>query len=114
MVAHIKPSGSDKLFPAAQAAVTAGHSDPQSTSELLHRIAEHLETIARLREVVATRGDVIKEMKEAADPDTLDAIADEITSTPGDSFKHSARAASLRTLARRYRTAIAAAEKALK
>lgn len=44
-------------------------------------------------------------MLEAFDPDTLEAIADEI----GSDFKHSARADSLRVLARKQRAAIKAA-----
>lgn len=43
-------------------------------------------------------------MLAAMDPDTLNAIADEI-----DCFKHSARAAGLRSLAKRQRAAIAKA-----
>jgi hypothetical protein len=42
------------------------------------------------------------------DPDTLEAIADEI----GGEFKHSARADSLRVIARKQRAAINAAEEA--
>lgn len=45
------------------------------------------------------------ELLEAPDPDTLDAIANEI-----DCFEHSARAASLRLIAKRERAAIAKAE----
>lgn len=44
-------------------------------------------------------------MGEALDPDTLDAVADEI----GTEFKHSARADSLRGIAKRQRVALAKA-----
>ena len=106
MVARIIQPGSSKILPAVQAAAKAGQSDQQ--------------TIDALRETLLLRDyelgvlkDVAKEMMEAADPDTLDAIADEITSAPGDGFKHSARAASLRSLAKRLRAAILKAEKVL-
>lgn len=45
------------------------------------------------------------DLLEAHDPDTLEAIADEI-----ECFKHSARSASLRRIARQARAAIAKAE----
>ena len=46
------------------------------------------------------------DLLSSLDPDTLEAIADEI----GSEFKHSARAASLRAVAKKQRAAIAKAE----
>ena len=45
------------------------------------------------------------DLVDSIDPDTLDAIADEI----GEEFKHTARAASLRGIAKRQRAALAKA-----
>lgn len=47
--------------------------------------------------------DTMRKVYEALDPDTLDAIADELI----DDFKHSGRAASLRAVAKAQRAALA-------
>lgn len=74
-------------------------------------IARAAQDIADVRSAIGARSEAENDaLRESLDPDTLEAIADEI----GGEFKHSARAGSLRFIARRQRAALIAAEGAQK
>lgn len=64
------------------------------------------EANARAKLIADTASIHAERMREAMDPDTLEAIADEI----GGEFKHSARADSLRVIARKQREVLPKAD----